>query len=125
MNKYLLILERDKDKNDSKCISEVKVYAKVYTDGRTAIITRDEVISLIEKPYPAYVQSETESSGLVPVIAYPVKGKKFIKTIANDDEEDNLDNLHEIDRNGDFLNFVDFEQWLGIMWELLDLNHHA
>ena len=94
ISKYLLITEVD---HDGKHIVKVKVSAITSNNSTQAIITRENVISLMKDGYPFYTEGiDMGQPCLTPVNKYLVGKEWFIKTEQNDDAFDNLGNLPSI-----------------------------
>jgi len=123
---YLLITEVDYDKDECH-IDKVKVVAVGHEKPKTAVITRENVITLIDKRYKFFttehdpddydmdVLDKTESS-LTPVVKY---ADGFIRTKSNDKQEDNLGNLPSISYPlfETRLGFNEFKDWLDQYWK--------
>jgi len=102
----------------------VKVWATVQGKSKMAVITRGQVITLMDKKYKFFTDSRdynmNDMSGeteLTPVKKY---GDGFIRTEENSDPKDNLGNLDGIKDSAiepEPLGFIEFSRWLDQYWK--------
>lgn len=111
--KKLLITQVDYTKTPKR-ITRVKVFVIPNKGNYCAVITRGEVVSLMDVNVMFYTTLEEveynmilpesfpkDTDGLTLVFKYPpneIKEKTFIKTEKNNNPEDNLENLPPVDQ---------------------------